>query len=180
METKSQLQQILESNECDTSLVQVPETFETAPRVVDPHESSTNFNTKRLFEISQLSSSESKSAADRYWHARRYYLNQIRASSRKQMNESEQKIIKEILKSGDKEKIKELFCNRHKWRTAIHEFRGDDKPICEAENCPHLALIGSKFCINHIMMDKEQKLFVECSNCHQPHPVFTKCFCCNH
>ncbi|OHT17455.1 hypothetical protein TRFO_02464 [Tritrichomonas foetus] len=173
------IRSILEANGCDTALIEVPTHFETTENPLDPNLLSSDFQTQKLYDISACQAGDNKTASDKYWHIRRYYLNQVRATTRNQLIEEEKAKINEILKSGDNTKLQELFKKRHEWRKAIHNFRSDDQPICDVENCHHVALKGSTFCINHITHDKSQKLYVECEKCHQPHPVFAACLCCN-
>ena len=176
---KDSVKQFLESNGLDTELAETPQSFETTEACIDPSESSQVFQTSRLFELAGCHSAETKMNSDIYWNVRRYYINQIRAQSRKEFFDKEKSSIQEIIRSQDINQIRKLFNDRHEWRKTIHNFRSDDFPICEVNNCTHIAIKGSSYCINHIVLDKNQKLYVECPNCHQPHPVFTNCLACH-
>lgn len=176
---KDSVKQFLESNGLDTELAETPQSFETTESYLEPSESSSLFQTSKLFELSGCIPTETKMNSDAYWNVRRYYINQVRAQARKEFLDNEKNNIQECLRSKDINKIRELFTNRHEWRKAIHEFRSDDYPICAVDNCHHVALKGSKYCINHITLDENQKLYVECPKCHQPHPVFTNCLSCH-
>lgn len=176
---KDPVQQFLESNGLDTELCEVPQQYDTTDNYLEPSESSLSFQTQKLCEISGCQPNETKMNSDLYWNVRRYYINQVRTQSRKDFLDKEKNDIQEILRTKDISQIKKLFNDRHEWRKSIHNFRSDDMPICEVNNCHHIALKGSSFCINHIILDPSQKLYVECPNCHQPHPVFTNCLSCH-
>ncbi|KAK8886801.1 hypothetical protein M9Y10_037834 [Tritrichomonas musculus] len=176
---KDSVQLYLESNGLDSALSEVPSKFETTEKHLESTESSLSFQTQKLCEtLGCQPPADGKMNSDTYSNIRRYFVNQARGQSRKEFLDREKKSIQEKLESGNIDTIRLLFKNRHEWRTSIHKFRSDDMPICVVENCPHVALKGSNFCINHIMLDKNQKLYVECPQCHQPHPVFTDCFSC--
>lgn len=175
---KTPLQTLLESNELDSNLPDVPQNYVTTQTILNPTESSLNFHTQKLTEVSCGAQTEPKANLETYWNIRRYYINQARASARQEFLQKGKEQIQNRLKSTDINEIRQLFKERHEWRTQIHNFRSDNQPICSVENCPHVAICGSQFCINHITKDPNQHLYVECQHCHQPHPIFTNCFTC--
>jgi hypothetical protein len=50
--------------------------------------------------------------------------------------------------------------------------------MCASPRCPNAAVPGSEFCVAHILLDQNQKLFAECPDCHRPFPVMGACFAC--
>jgi hypothetical protein len=83
-----------------------------------------------------------------------------------------------VVKSGDSADVLNLFKQRHVWRQHALEHLTDGRVICKIECCPHVAIAGSEYCVNHIMNDSTQKLFAECQVCHRPYPVMSECFTC--
>lgn len=178
MAEKPKAQTILESMGISGILDDPPVEFETTENPIPPDADFSEFDTSKIYEYAGPTT-EGKTASEKYWHIRQYYMNQTRAAKRNEQITASIEDIKRILTSGSIEEIKDLQKQRHIWRKHAHEYRTDQLPICQVENCTEIALDGSKFCVRHILMDNEQKLFAECPNCHQPYPINSQCFRCN-
>ena len=86
--------------------------------------------------------------------------------------------IEEVLRNGDRDAILEIMRLRHHWRSKSLESYSSERAICEVPTCSAIAVVGSKFCMAHIMHDDNQKLFTECPKCKRPFPVTGDCFAC--
>ena len=123
-------------------------------------------------------SAEGRNPQEKHLHMRQFYLTQIRASNRQEETDKMLESIENVLTNGSIEDILALQRDRHEWRTIAHNERQDQYPICENPECTNICVHGSNFCPNHILLDPNQKLFVECPNCHSPKPVNSNCFRC--
>lgn len=138
----------------------------------------TPVDTKALYQMSR-GDTNPKSLDDKYWKARLFYVNQLRSLQRSELVGEEITNIREIIASGNIDKINELMHERHKWVEKAYLSRRD-KPICADISCSHYALPGSKFCINHICNDPEQKLYEKCPKCGTVKPRCGECCFCPH
>jgi hypothetical protein len=168
---------ILEANGCEGNLEDPPAQYETTERMIGSDEMISSMDTEKLTALAGRSAA-GRGDADRYWHVRQYYINQARGQRRDAEIEEKLVEIENVLKNGDPDGIAELFRQRHLWRQQVVEHMTDCRPICSVPDCYHVSAVGSEFCINHILLDREQKLFVECPVCHRPYPIMSSCFGC--
>ncbi|EAY17396.1 hypothetical protein TVAG_319910 [Trichomonas vaginalis G3] len=168
---------ILEERGCEIPKEAPPSEAVNTKNPVNTDGPMKNFNSIHIVQACNEQSNP-QSKEDKYIHLRQYYVNQVKGETRKQILDKKADEIRKILLKGSPEQIEQLYLNRHKWRQAIHEFRNDDKPICKVENCINVVVPGCEYCINHINLDPNQKLFVICEKCHRPHPVCSECFTC--
>ena len=178
MTEKPDAQSILQSFGISGTLEEPPADYDTTENPIPEDADFSTFDTSKIYECAGPTT-EGKTASEKYWHVRQYFINQCRASVRNEHVDQSIAQIKQIIQTGSVEDIKELQKRRHVWRQYAHQYRTDDQPICEEENCIELALEGSKYCIRHILLDPDQKLFAECPNCLQPYPINSQCFRCN-
>ena len=178
MTQKNDPQSILQSFGIPGTLEEPPTDFDTTENPIPEDADFSTFDTAKIYDCAGPTT-EGKTASEKYWHVRQYFINQSRAAVRNEQIHQTILDIKQVLQTGSIEDIKELQRQRHIWRQYAHHYRTDDQPICEEENCIELALEGSKYCIRHILLDPDQKLFTECPNCHQPYPINCRCFRCN-
>lgn len=168
---------LLDSAGLESNLDDVPAKFEDTEQVVGPEDVFSSFDTTALLDAAGEAPS-CRTNAERYWHVRQYYLREKRAAERDAIVADRLAKIQATVKEGTKDQIVEMFKQRHQWRQKADEFCTHTDKICKSEGCLRVALRGSEFCVNHIMSDPNQKLFVECPNCHRPHPVMSSCFAC--
>lgn len=173
---KPQLRAILEENMCDLAIEPPPKDFVQTTNPIAPDEDFSTFNTQKIYDLAGPSLEQA--TVDKYLHMRQYYMNQLRSQSRNQLIEDQMSKIQAILKSGSPAEIQKLFRERHQWREHAQQYKSGT-PICKIPECPHLVVCGSEYCMNHILNDKNQKLFVECPDCHRPYPVTSSCFFCS-
>ncbi|EAY05170.1 hypothetical protein TVAG_058270 [Trichomonas vaginalis G3] len=134
-------------------------------------------DTSALYQMSRGDSAP-KSLEDKYWKVRQFYAHQLRSLQRAELIGDEITNIREILASGNLNKINELMHERHKWVEKAYYSRKDNRPICADVSCSHYALPFSKYCINHIIYDTEQKLYEKCPVCGTVKPVNGICCYC--
>jgi hypothetical protein len=168
---------ILDAHGCDLGLEDPPGQFETTENMIPADAVIANFDTAPLTDLAGQSPL-SRTESERYWHVRQYYLTQDRASTRDPIVSEKLARIKATVKSGDRAQVLSLFRQRHIWRQRALECITDGRQICKVENCHHVATAGSDYCINHILLDERQVLFVECPTCHRPYPIMSECFAC--
>ena len=168
---------ILNQNGCEIPKEDPPaEPFDTTNPLAGESDFS-NFNIRPLYEVAG-ENPEAQTNEERYIHVRQFYMNKDRTERRSALIQDHLAEFKNILKNGTLEEIKELYKKRHMWRQKAHEIREDGQPICKVESCIHIALPGSEYCMNHIMNDPDQKLFIMCPTCKRPYPVNCECFTC--
>lgn len=56
---------------------------------------------------------------------------------------------------------------------------GSKWTLCYAEGCTNRAVHSSDFCVQHILMDRSQKLFTRCDTCGRPRLIHSNCFLCS-
>ena len=174
-----EVRSLLELEGCDVPSEEPPIDFLVADNPLIHEATFSPVDTSALYQISGADSINKK-PEDRYWAARQFYVHQLTAVKRNTLIEQGLQQIKETLTSGNIDDIKNILKQRHKWVSEAHKYRNDTRQICYEENCAHFALPGSKYCINHITLDKQQKLYVKCPSCGTVHPVFCPCSFCNH
>lgn len=170
--------QILEQYGCSIPTEAPPEVQIDVPQIIPTDKNFSYFNTQPLKEASSTTSLN-KSRKSVYIHVRQYCLNSDKTEKRGEIVQDQYESIKKVLKEGSLEDIKELYKKRHIWRNLAHDVRKDDYPICKVESCIHIALPGSEYCANHILLDPNQKLFIECPTCKRPYPKNGECMTCN-
>jgi hypothetical protein len=168
---------ILEENECEIPDMPPPPNAHETTNPVEGLSDFSSFNTKPLYQAAG-DSPETETLIQKYVHARQFYMNKDRAEKRCSLINEHLENFKNILKNGSLEEIGDLYKQRHVWRKKAHEIREDGQPICQIDSCIHVALPGSIYCVNHILNDPNQKLFVMCPECKRPHPINSDCFTC--
>jgi hypothetical protein len=123
-------------------------------------------------------SPQARTDRERDWHVRQVCLRRDKAASRDQRKTLSIERIRDLVQRGDSADILNLFKQRHTWRQHAIDHMADGRVICKVDCCPHVATAGSEFCINHILLDSNQKLFCECPSCHRPYPAMAACFAC--
>lgn len=176
MENKlSPVQAILISNNCDTSLVEPPKEYATTSNPFLPTDSIQSFDVDPILSAAGSAQSD----AEKYMHARHYYLTQFKNQQRDQKSDPEFEKIRSTVERMDIDDVMDLFAKRHSWIESESEYRGDVRKVCCDSHCVNEAVPGSDFCIQHLDSDKEQKLFCKCSDCGRMHPVTTTCYYCS-
>lgn len=120
----------------------------------------------------------SVSSVAEYNRVRQNHVSCSNMSAIDELVRNERDKIEDILKNGDRDAILELMRMRHNWRSKSLEAYSAERKICEVPTCSTIAVIGSNFCMAHIMCDDNQKLFTECVRCKRPFPVTSDCFAC--
>lgn len=167
----------LEGNEIDIPTEDPPSDAQDTKNPIDLKGKFKNFNSYKMYQAAgDVSYPESNE--DRYLHLRQYYINQVKGEKQRAKNETMSGAFKRIINDEPLEKIEGYYTLRQRWRQEMHEQIKDGKKICHCQNCINVALPGSDYCINHILEDKNQKLFIACPKCHRPHPFFSVCFTC--
>ena len=170
-----EVKSLLEIEGCDIPTEDPPSDYLVAENPLVTESGFTPVDTAAIY---QMSGAEGKKADEKYMAARQFYVHQIRSTKRNTLIEENLDEIKRTLASGDIDQISKLMEERHKWVSAAHRYRGDNRPVCAEKSCSHFALPGSKYCINHITNDKQQRLYVKCPTCQTVHPVIAPCpFC---
>ena len=172
-----EVRSLLEIEGCDIPTEDPPEDYVVAENPLVSEHGFSPVDTSAIYQMSGANVF-GKKPEEMYWSARQFYIHQLRAVKRNTLIEENLDEIKRILASGDLNEIGKLMEERHKWLTAAHKYRGDNRPVCYESNCSHFALPGSKYCINHITNDKQQKLYTKCPVCDTVYPVFASCTFC--
>ena len=173
------VKQILEENDCDTSLNPPPANYETTDNPILPSENISAFDTRQLYFDSGLFSVDYKlTQSEEYLRVRKYYTYQLHLQEEQQMIKEESSNIKNILKTGNIDDIKEIFHKRRRWAESYNKFSPQIEPLCKVESCPNKAVPSSEYCIAHITNDPNQSLFVKCSVCDHMYPKTCSCFYC--
>lgn len=174
----SALLSLLQANGCDQQIFDPPEEYEVSPNVIEQDEMFSNFDSSLAYSLLNDPDIEEKKDQDNYMSIRHSYTNEIK--KKVQVDESEDKLkeFERIAREGNPDELLELFNLKHTWKKAIYEARSKEFNICEDEFCSNTALPGSLYCPNHIHLDQEQKLFVQCPTCHRNHPKMMRCPSC--
>ena len=172
------MEEIFTTNGLPLPMDEPPASFKTTTQITPEKEENPKYNVQKMAGKSPLSVPEFNTI-DQYLHVKQFYTGMLRSNQRKQVLVEETERIKAILEGGDPEAIKELMRERHTWRTAIQNNRSNGLMICKNEDCSHIAIPSSEYCINHILSDPTQVLFAECPKCHMPYPKHGKCLKCN-
>ena len=171
------LKAMLESSGLDSNLEDVPQRFEETESLVGLAEPFASFRTEDLIEAAG-EAPLCRTDLEKYWHVRQYFVKKEKAATQGKIVAEKLDGIKAVVKHGNKDEIMNLFKQRHVWRQKAEEYCTGGNRICKSEQCPNLALKGSEFCVQHILQDPNQKLYIECATCHRPYPVMSKCFAC--
>ena len=172
----SAIQAILQSRGIDPEIFMPPESFEVSQSVIDTDQMFASFSGNNE-ESRAFGDSKSKSA--HYMSVRHDFLNMYRSNIKDDVFAEMKSQIAKIVEDGNAEELEALFRQRHEWKKSRYEAREQDKKLCEFELCLFDAIPGSKYCINHIHLDKNQVLFVQCPVCHRNHLKYSKCHMCN-
>lgn len=174
----SALLSLLQANGCDQQIFDPPEEYEVSPNAVEQDELFSNFDSSLAYSLINPPDAERKKDQEDYMNVRHSYTNEIRKKN--QIDESDEKLreIERIAREGNSDELIELFKLKHTWKKSIYEAQCKDCNICEDEHCLNIALPGSQYCPNHIHLDEEQKLFVQCPVCKRNHPKMMRCPSC--
>jgi hypothetical protein len=149
---------ILRANGCDTGLEAPYSKFLSASNPVCPDDQFASFDTSEL----RRSFEPPPDSATDYAAIRRFYVAKIRNELRSRLIADKFRSIRETLTNGGRECISELFAERHNWRVGAARLSPSGIRICVSPRCPNAAVPGSEFCVAHILLDPNQKLFAEC------------------
>ena len=151
------------------SLPPPPAVFATTERPYDP---------KDPFDSSESDVNDELMPQSEYQDARTAFLRDSRVKAVDKFIFTKMHEIKDIIKNGNERDIIELMQKRHRCKRRVMQTVTDEQQICEHNTCFRTAVPGSRFCVAHILNDRDQKLFTECPTCHRPYPVFGDCFLC--
>lgn len=114
---------------------------------------------------------------------RKHYLKEIENHARdkviQKLIQKEKEAIKNYTENADGQReILNLMANRHKWRSHYRKYDLCLPKICKIETCPNICVEDSDYCINHVMNDQSNKLFLQCTNCKRVHLINMPCLIC--
>lgn len=174
----SALLALLQANGCDQQIFDPPDDFEISPGIIDQDELFSSFNPTPAYNLVNDQDEETSRTEDDYLNMRHAYINEVHNQEKRDENVEKLKEFEQIAREGSPDELLELFRKKHIWKKAVCQMQGKFD-ICEDELCSNIALPGSKYCPNHIHLDSEQKLFIQCPNCHRNHPKMIRCPSCN-
>ena len=113
---------------------------------------------------------------------RRHYLraleNKAREETVKQQSQKFAEIIKEGIKNPKHTEFLNLFKERHKWLSNYQIYDENLPVICKVESCINPCFCNSEYCLNHILLDPNNKMFAQCPKCHRIYLANGNCTCC--
>lgn len=153
-----------------------PKEYETTNSVEEINNEVSEYKNK-LFQAEKSNKTIDEYFND-YINLRKKLLYKITNTDIKQLINTHKEELDLIFNHCTHDDVKNLLQQRHRWIEKICSNNASFKKICIVDNCINYRSYGSDYCLNHMLKDKNQRLFIKCEICSRPYVKNRTCIFC--